>query len=70
MSDKVDQWNKDTDNLDLDGLKGKFGDLAYDGDIDHATWCNALRYIDGEYELRNHTLCRNAFKRCLSKLGK
>lgn len=31
--------------------------------IDHATWCNALRYLDGDY--RNHNLCRTAFMRCM-----
>lgn len=34
--------------------------------IDHATWCNALRYIEGDY--KDHKLCRIAYRRCWSKL--
>lgn len=35
----------------------------YDNElIDHATWCNALRYDEGDY--RDHRLCRNAWLLC------
>jgi hypothetical protein len=29
------------------------------GQINHAEWANALRYLDGNY--RNHNLCRTSF---------
>ena len=54
--------------MSLDELKIKICDLKYEGEIDHATFCNAVHYINGDYEPRNHTLCRNAFKRCLRAL--
>lgn len=39
--------------------------LANDDLIDHATWCNALAYLSGDYKPINHRLCQLSFFRCL-----
>lgn len=33
--------------------------------VNHATWANALAYLNGTYNPLNHKLCRLALFRCL-----
>lgn len=51
----------------MDKLKDLVNRLYDTCQISHSTWCNALRYIDGDYQ--DHKLVRGSFLRCLYVLG-
>ena len=46
------------------GMIERINELESLGRIDHATWCNALRYECGDYDPLHHGLCRAAWMRC------